>query len=134
MSKTYILFLYSGFALVMFKLNTPSFKKNKESFVHILCIRPHRTPPIPVQMEQKSFCSGIKVQSPSKSMTTIPAIPAFPVFHSLRWNGWNSWNTLPVLPIPKKCCIPFTIPLFHLFLFPKIIKRNTVLIIFRNTN
>ena len=29
---------------------------------------------------------------------------------------------------PKKCCIPFTIPLFHLFLFQKIIKRNTVLV------
>ena len=32
------------------------------------------------------------------------------------------------LPIHKHCCIPFTIPLFHLFLFPKIVKRNAVLI------
>ena len=29
-------------------------------------------------MEQKSFYPGIKVQSPSKSSTTIPAIPARP--------------------------------------------------------
>ena len=81
--------------------------------------------------EQKSFYSGIKVQSSTKSITTtIPAIPApvFQLFHSLGWNKWNRWNTLPALPIPKKCCIPFTIPLFHLFLFPKIIKRNTVLL------
>ena len=27
-------------------------------------------------MEQKSFCSGIKVQSPPKSITAVPAIPA----------------------------------------------------------
>ena len=78
-----------------------------------------------VQMEQKSFYSGIKVQSSSKSITTIQLFLLFQLFHSL---GWNRWNTLPVLPIPKKCCIPFTIPLFHLFLFPKIIKRNTSLI------
>ena len=38
-----------------------------------------QTPPcIPVQMEQTSFYSGIKVQSPSKSINTIPAIPALP--------------------------------------------------------
>ena len=68
-------------------------------------------------MEQKSFYSGIKVQSLSKSVTTIPA---------LRWNRRNRWNTLSAQPIPKSCHIPFTIPVFHLFLFPKIIKRNTV--------
>ena len=60
-------------------------------------------------------------------MTTIPAIPALHAI-PLWWNRQNRWNTLPVLPIPKKCCIPFTIPLFHLFLFPKIIKRNAVLV------
>ena len=38
-----------------------------------------QTPPIPVQMEQKSFYSGIKFHSPSKSITTIPAIPALPL-------------------------------------------------------
>ena len=54
-------------------------------------------------MEQKSLYSGIEVQSPSKCITIIPAIPA-----------------LPVLPIHKKICVPFTIPLFHLFLIPKI--------------
>ena len=31
------------------------------------------------QIEQKSFYSGIKAQSPSKSTTTVPAIPALPV-------------------------------------------------------
>ena len=35
-----------------------------------------QTPLIPVQMKQKSFYSGINVQSPSESITTIPAIPA----------------------------------------------------------
>ena len=35
-----------------------------------------QTPPIPVQMKQKSFYSGINAQSSSKSITTIPAIPA----------------------------------------------------------
>ena len=39
---------------------------------------PFRTPLIPVQMGQKSFYSGINVQSPSKSITTIPALPALP--------------------------------------------------------
>ena len=29
-------------------------------------------------MEQKSFYSEIKVQSPSESMTAIPAVPALP--------------------------------------------------------
>ena len=29
-------------------------------------------------MEQKSFYSRIKIQSPSKSITTIPVIPALP--------------------------------------------------------
>ena len=48
----------------------------------------------------------------------------FHLFHSLRWNRQNRWNTLPVLPISKKCCIPFTIPLFHLFIFLNIVKRN----------
>ena len=38
-----------------------------------------QTPPIPVQMKQKSFHSGIKVQSSSKYITTIPAILALPV-------------------------------------------------------
>ena len=33
-------------------------------------------------MEQKSFYSGIKVQSPSKCITTIPAIPALPASYS----------------------------------------------------
>ena len=37
-----------------------------------------RTPPIPVQMEQKLFYSGINVQSPSETITIIPAIPALP--------------------------------------------------------
>ena len=37
-----------------------------------------QTPPIPVQIEQKSFFSGIEVQSSSKSITIIPAIPALP--------------------------------------------------------
>ena len=97
-------------------------------------------------MEQKSFYSGIKVQSSSKCITTIPAIatvpaiptlpaiPLFQLFHSLEWNRWNRQNTLPVLPIPKKFCIPFTIPLFHLFLFPKIIKRMQSYISFYQTN
>ena len=35
-----------------------------------------RTPRSPVQIEQKSFYSGINAQSSSKSITTIPAIPA----------------------------------------------------------
>ena len=34
-----------------------------------------RTPPVPDQMEQKLFCSGINVQTSSKSITIIPAIP-----------------------------------------------------------
>ena len=37
-----------------------------------------RTPPVPVQMEQKLFYSRINVQSPSKSIRIIPAIPALP--------------------------------------------------------
>ena len=37
-----------------------------------------QTPPIPVQMEQKSFYYGIKAQSLTKSITTIPAILALP--------------------------------------------------------
>ena len=37
-----------------------------------------RTPPIPVQIEQKSFYSGRKVQSSFRSVTTIPAILALP--------------------------------------------------------
>ena len=37
-----------------------------------------RTPPIPVQMEQKLIYFRINVQSPSKSITIIPAIPALP--------------------------------------------------------
>ena len=49
------------------------------------------------------------------------------LFHSLRWNRRNRWNTLPAQPIPKNCYIPFTIPLFRLFLFLKIVKRNAVL-------
>ena len=49
------------------------------------------------------------------------------LFHSLRWNRRNRWNTPPAQPIPKNCHIPFTIPLFHLFLFPKIVNRNAVL-------
>ena len=32
---------------------------------------------------------------------------------------------------PKKCCIPFTISLFRLFLFPKIIERNAVLVSYK---
>ena len=62
--------------------------------------------PIPVQTEQKSVYSGIKVQSPSKSITTIPAILLFQLFPL--WGGMDGiyiWNTLPVLPIPKNCCI-----------------------------
>ena len=79
-------------------------------------------------MEQKSFHSGIKVQSSSKSIATIPAIPALPAIpHSLRWNRRNRWNTLPAQPISKNCHIPFTIPLFHLFPFLKIVKRDAVL-------
>ena len=135
MNKTHILFLYSEFALGMFKMNTPSFQKTRRILytyyvlgrtdLHLLQFKWNRN---------HNSVPEIKVQSPSKSMTTIPAIPAFPVFHSQRWNGQNRWSTLPVLPIPQKCCIPFTILLFHLFLFLKIIKKNTVLIIFRNTN
>ena len=37
-----------------------------------------RTPPIPVQVEQKSLYSGINAQSPSKSITTIQAIVSLP--------------------------------------------------------
>ena len=50
----------------------------------------------------------------------------FQLFHSLRWNRRNRQNTLPAQPIPKNCHIPFTIPLFHLFLFLKIVKKNAV--------
>ena len=41
-------------------------------------VKVFQTPPIPVQMEQKSFYSGIKAQSLTKSITTIPAILALP--------------------------------------------------------
>ena len=40
-------------------------------------------------------------------------------FHSL---GCNRWNTFTVLPIPTECCIPFIIPLFNLFVLPKLSK------------
>ena len=74
-------------------------------------------------MEGKSFYSGIKVQSPANLS------PLFQLPHSLRWNGQNTWNTLPVLPIHKNCYIPLTLisSVLFLFLFSKIIKRNTVL-------
>ena len=37
---------------------------------------------------------------------------------ALRWKKWNRWNALPVLSIPKNCCLPFTVPLFHLLALP----------------
>ena len=37
-----------------------------------------RTPPIPVQIEQKSSYSEVKVHSPSESITSVPAIPSLP--------------------------------------------------------
>ena len=43
--------------------------------------------------KQESLYFGIKVQSPPKSITTIPAIPP---------RRRNRWNTLPVLSIPQK--------------------------------
>ena len=51
-------------------------------------------------MKQKLSYFGIKVQSPLKSITVIPAIPA-PLEYS------------PALPVSKKCCIPFTVPLIY---------------------
>ena len=80
-------------------------------------------------MEQKLFYSGINVQRTSNSFTTIPvisALPAIPLF-LYGWNRPNRWNTLPAQPIPKNCHISFSFPLFHLFLFFKIVKRNAVL-------
>ena len=38
-------------------------------------------------MEQKLFYSGIKVQSSSKSITTIPAIPAIPALPAIPLAG-----------------------------------------------
>ena len=68
-------------------------------------------------MEQKSFYSKVHLNlSPPFQLFLL-----FHLFRSLRWNRRNRWNTLPALPIPKKCCIPFTIPLLHL-LFSKIVK------------
>ena len=49
-------------------------------------------------MEQNLFCSGIKAQGPSESLTTVPS---FNLSLSLRWNRRNRWNALPVLPISK---------------------------------
>ena len=68
-------------------------------------------------MEQKSFYSSIKVQSPFKSITTIPAaLPAIPLSGGIdRIDGVLFQFYL----FPKGCCISFTIPLFHPFLFPK---------------
>ena len=61
-------------------------------------------------MEQKSFYSEINVQSPSKSITTIPAVPALSaILLTEVEQRRNRWNTIPVQPIPKNCHIPFTI-------------------------
>ena len=67
-------------------------------------------------MEQKSFYSGIKVQSPSKSITTIPAtsaLPAIPLSEVEQMENSSSstysqkmlhsiyHSSIPPLPIPK---------------------------------
>ena len=67
-------------------------------------------------MEQKSFYSGIKVESSSKSITTIPAIPALPAIplSGMEWMEYSSsstysqkmlhsiyYSSIPPLPIPK---------------------------------
>ena len=83
-------------------------------------------------MEEKSFYSGIKVQIPSKSITTIPAIPALPAIPLSEVEQKEQMEYSSSTTYSQKCCILFTIPLFHLFLFPKIIKKNAVLSLLQN--
>ena len=73
-------------------------------------------------MEQKSFFSGIKAQSPSEAMTAITDIPTLPAvaLTEVEYTEWMESSSSSA-NFEKKHCLSFTIPPFQFFLFPKII-------------
>ena len=82
-------------------------------------------------MEQRSSYYEIEVQNPSKFIdiisAIIPALPTIPL-SEVDLIGRIDGILLQLNLFPKNCYIPFTVLLFHLFLFLKIVKRNAVLV------